>query len=506
MKPLIYDKNLDDIEKIINSNGTVNQKKKVKLGEVFTPFNLIIEMLNQLPKSIWTNHKNKWLDPGSGIGNFSILVFYYLDNGLKKWQPNSEKRRTYIIQNMLYMVEISQININKCKKIFGDNANISKSDFLNETTKWQTEFNISEFNIILGNPPYNINGMKGKGRSDKGATVIWGKFVDYSLDLLKTNGYCLFFTPNSWTELKSPLAKKILTKQIVLIKNFDVVNAYKLFDKKAGSLPLCYYLIKNNKPSKKTLIHDNVFNKLIDFDINKHMIIPNKNINLINKILSKNKDSLENYYKFTPAKEKKDTKTYSSLYSQTHTYPLVNYVHKKMHISYSKNCSIVQNNRPKLILPNYSMGYPILDVDGILDVGGRVSYYLEIPDNNVTKLKKIQKFFMTDLALTIINSLKTAQKFISTRTFSVFPDVTKMNISIDDDSLAKYYNLNSEDKKSIVNQKQQGEGNLSNEQKEYLLSFSLYENITVAQKGNILSKTKKCKLKGTNNKTKKKTK
>ena len=111
---------------------------------------------------------------------------------------------------------------------------------------------------------------------------------------------------------------------------------------------------------------------------------------------------------------------------------------------------------------------------------------------------------MTDLALTIINSLKTAQKFISTRTFSVFPDVTKMNISIDDDSLAKYYNLNSEDKKSIVNQKQQGEGNLSNEQKEYLLSFSLYENITVAQKGNILSKTKKCKLKGTNNKTKKK--
>ena len=213
---------------------------------------------------------------------------------------------------------------------------------------------------------------------------------------------------------------------------------------------------------------------------------------------------MENYYKFTPAKEKKDTNTYSSSYSQTHTYPLLNYVHKKMHISYSKNCSVVQNNRPKLILPNYSMGYPILDIDGILDVGGRVSYYLEIPDDNIAKLKKIQKLFMTDLALTIINSLKTAQKFISTRTFSVFPDVTKMNISIDDDSLAKYYNLNSEDKKSIVNQKQQGEGNLSNEQKEYLLSFSLYENITKAQKVNILSKTKKCKLKERKNKTRKK--
>ena len=74
-------------------------------------------------------------------------------------------------------------------------------------------------------------------------------------------------------------------------------------------------------------------------------------------------------------------------------------------------------------------------------------------------------------------------------------------ISTVNESLAKYYNLNTDDKKSILNQKQQGEGNLSNEQKEYLLSFSLYETITKAQKGNILSKTKKCKLKVKKNKT-----
>ena len=166
-----------------------------------------------------------------------------------------------------------------------------------------------------------------------------------------------------------------------------------------------------------------------------------------------------------------------------------------MHVTFSKNCNTVQNNRPKLILPNYSMGYPILDTNGILDVGGRVSYYIEIHDNSITKLIKIQKFFMTDLALTIINSLKTAQKFISTRTFSVFPDVTKMNIPINDESLARYYKLNSEDKKSLLHQKQQGEGNLSNDQKEYLLSFNLEDNINKTQKNNIINKTKKCKQK-----------
>jgi len=289
------------------------------------------------------------------------------------------------------------------------------------------------------------------------------------------------------------------------LKNFDVVNAYKLFDKKAGSMPLCYYLIKNTKPTKPTLIHDNIFDELVAFDISKHMIIPNKNINLIKKILSKNRDSLADYFKFTTPKVKKNKNLYKTNYSSGYSHPLINYVHKRMHVSFAKHCSTVQNKRPKLILPNYSMGYPILDKDGVLDVGGRVSYYIEIPDNNIAKLRNIQKLFMTDLGLTIINSLKTAQKFLSTRTFSVFPDVTKMDIPIDDESLAKYYNLNKEDKQSILYQKQQGEGNLSNTQKDFLLSFTLMNTLTKSQYGAIVNKTKKCRPKDEVKKTKAKT-
>ena len=40
MKPLIFGKNLEEIKKLIISNGSINQKKKIKLGEVFTPFDL----------------------------------------------------------------------------------------------------------------------------------------------------------------------------------------------------------------------------------------------------------------------------------------------------------------------------------------------------------------------------------------------------------------------------------------------------------------------------------
>ena len=115
MKPHIFGKGLDEIKKIIITNGDINQVKKVKFGEVFTPFELIIEMLDTLPVSIWRNPNNKWLDPGSGIGNFSMAVFYYLDKGLKKWESNDEKRRNHIIKNMIYMVELRDENVETLK-------------------------------------------------------------------------------------------------------------------------------------------------------------------------------------------------------------------------------------------------------------------------------------------------------------------------------------------------------------------------------------------------------
>tara|TARA_Y100000816_G_scaffold204914_1_gene151078 strand:+ start:24 stop:1505 length:1482 start_codon:yes stop_codon:yes gene_type:complete len=492
MKPFIHEKTISEIENIITSNLYVNLNNKVQYGEVFTPFNLIVEILDTLPKNLWENPNLKWLEPGSGLGNFSMVIFYYLHNGLKKWEPNSLLRTNHIINNMLFMIEINNSNVIKSKSFFGSKSNILNVDYLSDKNEWMKKINISYFDIIVGNPPYNSNGIKGKGRINIGEHVIWPSFVNTSLDILNKNGYCLFLTPNSWTELKSPLSKKILTNQIVTIKNFDLVKSYKLFDKKAASMPLCYYLIKKAKPINSTLLYDDVLNKFIEFDIMKFKIIPNKNISLIKKILLKNNDSLQPYFKFTPPKVKKDNYNYSKKYKPPYVYPLINYVHKKIIISYSKQCSFVQNKKPKLIFSNYSMGYPILDKYGVLDIGGRTSYYIEIPDNNINKLKKIQDFFLTDLGFTLINSLKTAQKFMSTRTFSIIPDVTKFNFQINNKSLEKYYNLNSNDLLSINHQKNNGEGNITPQQYKQITSFKLSNLKSI-------KKNKKC-----NNSTRKK--
>ena len=480
--PLIFNKTLEEIENIIISHLSIKQEKKIETGEVFTPFHLIVEMLEKLPKTLWKNPNLKWLDPGSGVGNFSMLVFYYLDKGLLSWEKDAVKRRNHIIENMIYMVEITKSNVTITKRIFGNKVNICNCDFLLNNDKWISQFGTDTFDITLGNPPYNKNGMKGKGRSDPGLTGIWNKFVELSLQCTKINGYCLFFTPNSWTELKSGLSKKIIENQIVLIKNFDVVNAYKLFEKKAGSLPLCYYLIRKSSPTHKTLIHDSNLNEFVEFDVNKHRFIPNKNIHLIEKILHNTDSTLADYYYFTPPKVKKNNNVYFDSYSQKHPYPLINYVHKKLYVSYSSEPSKLQNGRPKLIFPNYSMGYPILDKDGIMDVGGRSSYAIYLNDDNIEKLKKIQRFFFTDLAFTLINSLKTAQKFLSTRTFSLFPDVTKSNdIPLTDSGLIKYFKLKTTEINSINQQINKGEGNVTETRKTELMNFSLKEYLNDEQ-------------------------
>ena len=136
----------------------------------------------------------------------------------------------------------------------------------------------------------------------------------------------------------------------------------------------------------------------------------------------------------------------------------------------------------------------MMDIDGILDVGGRSSYYIEIPDNSISKLKKIQKLFLTNFALTVINSLKTAQKFMSTRTFNIFPDVTKFNIDINDLNIQKYYNFNKDNLYSINKQVNDGEGNLSNNQIEQILNFSISNykksNNTTNKKNKYKTKTR----------------
>ena len=73
----------ENILEIVRKYLTVKDKEKKLFGEVFTPVELVCEMLDKLPKNVWKDPNLKWLDPANGIGNFPIVVYYKLMEGLK---------------------------------------------------------------------------------------------------------------------------------------------------------------------------------------------------------------------------------------------------------------------------------------------------------------------------------------------------------------------------------------------------------------------------------------
>ena len=187
-------KNLNEreIEEFITNRLAVKPDAKEANGEVFTPPSLIKEMLDALPPAVWTNPNLKWLDPANGIGNFPMIVYSRLMTSLAAAIPEKDIRSTHIIERMLYMVEISPSNVAVSLEIFGPRANIICADFL-QGGLFGLGIGVELFDIIIGNPPYNSNGIKHHGEKN-----IYVFFVLAAFMWLKPDGLLLYLHPPAY--------------------------------------------------------------------------------------------------------------------------------------------------------------------------------------------------------------------------------------------------------------------------------------------------------------------
>ena len=136
----ILDINLDDINLVEKYPEYVkyDEELKNKYGEIHTPYRFIGEILSTIPIEYAKKKDMKWLDAGSGRGNFSFCLFLILFNSLKEEIPNDEERKEHIIKNMIYMVEINEDNVLHLREKFGKKANIFHQDY----TQWTHGFKI----------------------------------------------------------------------------------------------------------------------------------------------------------------------------------------------------------------------------------------------------------------------------------------------------------------------------------------------------------------------------
>ena len=113
---------------------TLDEKKK-QFGEVFTPPELVAEILDQLPIDIWSDPSKTWLDNSCGAGAFLVEVKRRLMKGLAECQPDPVARERHILEHQIYGVELQRDNWIRCRELLGltptgNDGNIVNADAL----------------------------------------------------------------------------------------------------------------------------------------------------------------------------------------------------------------------------------------------------------------------------------------------------------------------------------------------------------------------------------------
>ena len=199
-------------EAYINANLSVRDIEKNKYGEVFTPYSYICDLLDQLPARVWRDPGLRWLEPASGIGNFCLVIYMRLMDGLAGADafPDPVVRHEHILRNMLFMVELNEENVARTRDLFGPLVNIQCADFLAGD---ECGASVSA-DIVIGNPPFQSPRDTAR-TSSKGGQTLWDKFIVKSLGILRQNPpqpsagtdaerFLCFITPPAWRKPNSP--------------------------------------------------------------------------------------------------------------------------------------------------------------------------------------------------------------------------------------------------------------------------------------------------------------
>ncbi len=77
--------------------------------EIFTPPHIVNQMLDLLPRDLWTDKASTFLDPGCKSGVFLREITKRLDEGLERQIPDREQRINHILKNQVYGLAITEM-------------------------------------------------------------------------------------------------------------------------------------------------------------------------------------------------------------------------------------------------------------------------------------------------------------------------------------------------------------------------------------------------------------
>jgi hypothetical protein len=449
----------DDIKNIINKRLNIRKDKKKMNGEVFTPISLVCEMLDKLPLDVWKNKNYKWLDPANGIGNYPIIVYYKLMMNLDI-EDHDEKSK-YIIENMLFMIELDNTNYETSKNIFNmlnPNAtpNIFNGSFLSD--EWKKSFNTDRFDIIIGNPPYQA--VTKNAISIGAGNNLYTKFIYYADMILNKNGYLLFITPPTFFSIGKSnniyLRKEVFNNYYYHFINLEECAKY--FN--VGSKFIYYLIQKNNKKNKNVEIICKYNNNIYNTKLNQSLLIRDylpylltyKALNILDKVKNNYNDKLSilNYsvmnkkkiFILNKIKEETNEEYKKKAFLNNFIYPIQ--VTGSQVVYSSKKC-IYQNDK-KIIMSRSGYLKPFYD-DGEIGVGSD-SLFIIIKDEN--EGNKILKLLNSKLYIFYIKINKWSG-FHHKKVLQDLPNVIYDLDDINDNNIYKYFKITKEEIQFIEN-------------------------------------------------------
>lgn len=439
----ILNTNIEDTdEKLI-----INNENKRLYGEVNTPFCLINDMFSLFPEDIFKNKNIKWLDVGAGSGNFSIVLFHILNKSLFDQIPNSLERIKHIITNMIFLVEINTESIKLLKERFGYNANIYRGDYLEIPTSFVVP------DIIIGNPPYNFNGLKkvptlqDTKKKDDGIT-IWTYFVRKNMELLKENGYMNIVIPSIWLKPDNAGINNLLLQfKIMKMHTINGNKANKIFYKN-GQTPLVYFLLQKKKTDNQIDLYDSLKRDYVIWNTLEYnsilSIIPLDYPSILKKVLEKTKKygHLKVIKTNMPTKHAsiKDEKTDKYCFENIHTCRLVDGRYNL--IKKYSNIELSYSNKLKLVLAHKMYGIPYLDKEGKYGISNRDNYV--IVDKSIEDLQKIKRCLESKLVIFLYETTRYRMKYLEKYIYQFLPDFSLI-LNFNPEDIYRFFNLTKEE-------------------------------------------------------------